>query len=127
MSARTVAETLDPAEALAFVRDVLKQTDEAPVLRGLFDAYPGDVLRVVGLLGEPASGARYSLFGIVGFVTGQGKNQPWIWNTTPEARRWTKREGPIIQSATAPTREAADAALCDALRALGWHCLQEAP
>lgn len=121
MSPLTVTDTLSVPEALAVVRDILAQTDGDAVVAQLLDPHASVVLRVVGPLGEPASGTRYSLFGIVGFVTGQGADRPWIWGTTPEAHRWTGRK--MREIGTEPTRAAADAALCQALTALGWHCV----
>lgn len=116
------AERVDPASAAAWLRDLLEQLgDEADaVLSEVLADRDVRGLRVVGPLQDQLGASKRSgLCGEVGRITRLHSSapQPWHWEATGacEARLYSQRP-----RGNAPTRLAADRALCLALRELGW-------
>jgi len=114
-----VTDTPSHAHAVAWLRDLLTQCGEGAdaVLTEVLADRDVRALRVVGPLTEDS--VRYSFVEPVGYVAplrtvGDGG---WFWYLTDAAH-----DTPPDQrtEGIAPTRAAADRALCLALRALGW-------
>lgn len=117
--------TLTQAEG--YVRDVLAEMDA----QGQGDALWVRLLkgrRIVGplkLVGNRPIYTRFGTEGRVGSVFNNG--DVWVWRLHSEA--WSgPPEGVALSRSDgeAASPERADDALCAALRALGWHCM-EAP
>lgn len=113
------AETVPTADAVGYIRDVLAQAVD-----------PEEVawqLKLVGPLdGDVERGERLCLFGCVGWVKAD-RNAPsttWYrWHTTVLAYHGADIPDGMGVHGEEPTREAADRALCAALRELGWTVL----
>lgn len=115
----TLTTPIDPAQAAAWLRDLLTQLGEGAdaVLTEVLAGRDVRALRVVGPLSE--RGERYALCGRVGRVmTALGSGPKWEWSLGTAALRGSPRGHNTV--GREPTRAAADRALCLALQALGW-------
>ncbi len=120
MTGATITETPDTAAAVAWLRDLLEQlgpqADE--VLSAVLAERDTSALRVVGPLTE--EGERFGLTGLLGTVEQHpGPSQGWAWEVEGATLRNALIERGYEWWGVPPTREAADRALCTALRGLG--------
>jgi hypothetical protein len=112
------SENLDTAKAAEWLRDLLEQLgpEADAVLTAVLAERDVRGLRVVGPLSE--YGRRSSLRGRAGHVDSR---PAWHWEV--DGMAWPTDQRPLHSErprGTAPTRLAADRALCLALQALGW-------
>lgn len=126
------AETVPTADAVGYIRDLLEQLGEGAdaVLTEVLAGRDVRSLRVVGPLvmdGDAQAGRRHALAGVAGGIALAGQDPrsqaappgSWLWSVTSVGAAGTTPEPWPVDYA--PTRLAADRALCLALRELGWN------
>lgn len=118
--------TPPPEHAEAVVRDLLMEleTKGGPVLAALMVGQK--VAGPLVTLPMRVCGERYSLLGPVGRVDAQIASPGATWELTPLAHGDPALPQERVRRGQAGTLEAADAAMCDALRELGWTLLPQA-
>jgi hypothetical protein len=120
----TLTTPIAPEQAEAWMRDLLEQAGpwHADALRWKL---AGSLVGPLEFDGRAA--ARYGLRGIVGTIDAMDGGETFVWSVTSVGVEHAPRvSGATDLDGEAPHFREADAALCEALRALGWHCM-EAP